>query len=140
LIERLGLLVAALRPIEFGEIVEGDGDRGVVGAEGLFEDGEGALVERLDPTTYASTWFRGATQLPDELREVPATAWLYDTNLRDKATVLEHSVALPYYNSVLSLLFLPERVERRTEFDNDDDDRSLDPREFTLDRTRWKRD
>ncbi len=47
LVERLGLGVAALAPLEHGQVVERGADIGVVGAERLLADREGALVERL---------------------------------------------------------------------------------------------
>ena len=77
--------------------------------------------EALDSRTYAADWFKG-TDLDDRPKEVPATAWLYEGNLREGATVLEHSVAIPYYGSVLSLIVIPERIEQNTEFDDEYDD------------------
>ena len=47
LVERLGLGVAAGVPVEQGEVVEVDGEVGVLGAERLLVDRDGALVERL---------------------------------------------------------------------------------------------
>src|SRR5262249_60560556 len=47
LVERLGLGVPALGAIEFGEVVEGLAEGGVVGAQRLFGDRQVPLVERL---------------------------------------------------------------------------------------------
>ncbi len=91
----------------------------------------------LDERTYAHDVFRGE-QVPDRFEQVPATAWLYETNLRGGATILEHSVRLPSYDAALSLLMIPDQIELRTEYeDSQADDISLDPEEFTLRRTRW---
>ena len=42
-----GTRPVALREVQPGQVVERDGDIGVVGAERLLADGESALVERL---------------------------------------------------------------------------------------------
>ena len=47
LVERLGLGVAALRVVEYGQVVEARGDVGVVGSQRLLPDRQRALVERL---------------------------------------------------------------------------------------------
>ena len=46
-VERLGLGVAALGPIQLGQVVEGRADAGVVGAERLLANRQRALVQRL---------------------------------------------------------------------------------------------
>ena len=46
-VQRLGLGVAALRPVERREVVETGGDIRVLRAERLLADGEGAFVQRL---------------------------------------------------------------------------------------------
>ena len=45
--ERLGVGVAALGSVQLGQVVERDGDIGVVGAERLLADRQRALEERL---------------------------------------------------------------------------------------------
>ena len=47
LVQRLGLGVAAGDPVEPAQDVEGDGEVGMVGAEGFLADGERAPAERL---------------------------------------------------------------------------------------------
>jgi hypothetical protein len=99
------------------------------------EFGRAIRTGPLDQQTYAHDWFNG-DQLPLSPEHVPASAWLYDSNLRSDARVWEHSVALPTYESVLSLLYLKERVELRTDMD-DEDTAALDPLEFSLKRRNW---
>ena len=69
---------------------------------------------------------------------MPAKSWLYDSNLKDDAKILEQSVYLPFYTSVLSLLYLREQVERRSDLDEEDES-ELDPNEFTVYRQKWPR-
>jgi IrrE N-terminal-like domain len=76
-------------------------------------------------------------RVPDRFERVPAELWVQKWNMRPDATVLEHSILLPYYQSVLTLLHvdepleLPEREEEALG--------ELDPEEFTLRRKRWPR-
>ena len=67
---------------------------------------------------------------------MPAKAWLYDSNLKDDAKILEQSIYLPFYASAISLLYLREQVERRSDFDEEDES-ELDPNEFTVYREKW---
>ena len=46
-VQRLGLGIAALRPVEHREVVETGADIRVLRAERLLADGEGAFVQRL---------------------------------------------------------------------------------------------
>lgn len=89
--------------------------------------------ERTGPASY----FRQRT-LPPGVQETPADAWLYDANLKQGATVWEQSVALPAYNSVLTILELRQRVEEHTDYDEAELE-ELDPDDFTLRRKRWPR-
>ena len=47
LVERFGLVIAALSSIEQGEVAQRYADTRVIGCQHFFADGEGALVERL---------------------------------------------------------------------------------------------
>ena len=88
----------------------------------------------LNPNTFASEVFAGKT-VPANFESVPASAWLFERGLRTDARILEHSVSLPAYDAVLTLLLIPEPIEQW------DDSRSpldaLDPVEFTLRRKIW---
>lgn len=87
----------------------------------------------LDPRTLAYDHFRDAT--PAETAHVPAEAWLYETNLIPGALLWEHSLPLRSYGVVLSVLEIRERVDVRT--DDEEEEGELDPEEFTLRRKRW---
>jgi len=88
----------------------------------------------LSDDTFAADCFRGRA-VPDQLEPVPAGAWLFEKGLRDDARVWEHSVALPSYEAVLSLLVMREPVEAQD--DSAPAEEELDPNEFTLNRKRW---
>jgi hypothetical protein len=89
----------------------------------------------LDQGTIASDLFAG--QYPSNgPQSVRADAWLFSTNLRENARILEHSILLPNYEAVFTLLYIQERIELRTEFDEEQTE-DLDPIEFTLQRNRW---
>jgi hypothetical protein len=51
------------------------------------------------------------------------------------ARLWEESVPVPYYDSVLSLLYVRQRIEELEE--ESEEDTELDPAEFTLARKRW---
>lgn len=89
----------------------------------------------LSEQTFASDCFKHRA-VPKKLEPVPASAWLFEKGLKDGARIWEHSVPLPNYSAVLSLLVMREPVE----LDNADlseKDEGLDPSEFTLSRKRW---
>lgn len=92
-------------------------------------------IRDLSEETVAARCFANR-QPPDEFVEVPATAWLYEENLRPDATVSEWSVWLPSYDAVLSLLVISGFIEAQHDY-LDADDGELDPDEFTLGRRRW---
>ncbi|MEO8035824.1 MAG: ImmA/IrrE family metallo-endopeptidase [Acidobacteriota bacterium] len=78
-------------------------------------------IVRLGPLaaeTLASRAFRNAP-VPDAFDRVDATAWLYDRNLREGATILEHSKVLGRYG-VLTLLWIDEPIERWREYGDED--------------------
>jgi hypothetical protein len=84
--------------------------------------------------SFAFDIFAGKS-VPSSLESVPATAWLFDKGLRADARILEHSVSVPTYNAVLTLLVIPERIEEWDAGESLLDD--LDPDEFTWRRKRW---
>jgi hypothetical protein len=99
------------------------------------EFGRAIRLGPLDQKTFAHDWFDGGA-LPLGPEHVPAAAWLHESNLRADARVWEHSIGLPTYQSVLSLLYLKDRVEVHADSD-DEEDGELDPVEFSLKRSRW---
>jgi hypothetical protein len=89
----------------------------------------------LDPKTLAYDCALGK-RLTEGAERIPAAAWLLNVNLREGAEVWEESISLPTYDTVLSLLFLKERVEERTDYDEDEEP-ELEPSEFGIGRRRW---
>jgi hypothetical protein len=85
----------------------------------------------LSDDTFAADCFKGHP-VPGWLEPVPAGAWLFEKGLKDDARVWEHSLSLPNYDAVLSLLVMREPVEVQTPAEEE-----LDPNEFTLNRKRW---
>lgn len=77
-------------------------------------------------------------QVPSEPVPVSASLWLASRNLLPGAQIWEESVFLPYYGSVLTLLWVKDRIEQHTEWDEEQEE-PLDPQEFTLRRKRWPR-
>lgn len=99
------------------------------------EFGRAIELGSLSTETYAHDCFEGH-EVPKRLEPVSAKAWLYDSNLRDDAKILEQSIYLPFYMSAVSLLYLKDRVERRDDSDEEDES-ELDPNEFTVSRRNW---
>jgi hypothetical protein len=90
----------------------------------------------LDDRSLAAESFRSRKQIfPDHIL---AAVWLESENLIDHATIYEDSRWLPSYESVITLLTIPKRIELRTEF-GDEDEEPLDPTDFTVHRRRWPR-
>lgn len=89
--------------------------------------------------SFAARIFRGESA-PAELAPVPSDAWLDRQAAEHVHTLLEHSISLPNYSAVLTLLWaykteppLPARDDRKALLED------LDPEDFTLNRRRWPR-
>ncbi len=93
--------------------------------------------ESVDHEALAHACFSGSAKQAGPAL-VPADSWLPDHNLVPNARIIEESIFLPFYGSVLSLLWIHERIEKRTEWDEEEEE-LLDPGEFTLSRKRWPR-
>ena len=87
----------------------------------------------LSRDTFAHDAFHG-TPVPTKLQSVPAAAWLFEKGLKPGVRILEQSVLLPHYDAVLTILVIPEQIE-----DWGYNDGELDPKEFSLGRTRWRK-
>jgi len=89
---------------------------------------DGSLAYRL---------FEGG-RVPDDFAEIPPEAWLDRRDAARVARALEHSLRLPNYDAVLTLLWFQLR-----DFGGEEDDppnlEELDPEDFTLRRKRWPR-
>jgi len=92
--------------------------------------------EKVGEGTVAYRCFSGE-RVADRFERVPAELWVEGWNMRPDATILEQSVFLPYYQSVLTLLHLDEPVELVKH--EEEALAELDPDEFTLRRKRWPR-
>ncbi len=99
------------------------------------EFGRAIELGPLNPATYAYDCFQDQP-VPQRLEAVPAEAWLYNSNHRENVKMLEQSLYLPFYKSVLSLLYPKDRVEERDELDEGEES-EMDPDEFTIHRQRW---
>jgi hypothetical protein len=97
------------------------------------EFGRAVEIGPVSPESFAADCFHGEA-VPDHPESVPATAWLYDNKLIEGARIWEESVSIPYYDSVLSLLYIREPIEVE---EGSEEDAELDPAEFTLSRKRW---
>ena len=61
--------------------------------------------------SFAAQCYRKQS-VPDQLAPVPASAWLYEKGLQERAQIWEQSVGLKNYGAVLSLLVIVEPVEK----------------------------
>jgi hypothetical protein len=87
----------------------------------------------LSGDTFAYDAFHGVP-VPTVLESVPAAAWLFEKGLMSDARILEQSVLLPSYDAVLTILVIPGQIEDWSEGIDE-----LDPNEFSLGRTRWRK-
>lgn len=95
-------------------------------------------VRAVDESSVAHLCFREGPRAEEAGVRVPARCWLYEDGLRDDATLIEWSRAMPRYGGVITLLYAPDFLESRTGYE-EEDERELDPADFTLGRTRWPR-
>jgi hypothetical protein len=84
--------------------------------EFLFGIPKGKWIEK---GTYAQDCFQNET-VPSEPKPVPAELWLRPNNLQGGAIIWEESRLLPNFNSVITLLWIKERVERFSDFDDEE--------------------
>jgi IrrE N-terminal-like domain len=94
--------------------------------------------ENVDRHSLAYQCFSGTKRQAGPIL-VAADSWLMESNLLADAQILEESLVLPFYESVLSLLSITTRIEKQTEWDEEEPGETLDPNEFTLGRKRWPR-
>jgi hypothetical protein len=65
---------------------------------------------RLSPETIAARAFRGE-QIPDRTFHVPVNAWMRSGPYSQKAVLSEHSLAMPNYDAVLTLLWIDQVLD-----------------------------
>lgn len=96
------------------------------------------LAELPANGSFAARIFRGESA-PAELAPVRADAWLDRQDAEHVTTLLEHSISLPNYGAVLTLLWAYKVESVQAGADEDALLESLDPEDFTLNRRRWPR-
>lgn len=67
--------------------------------------------ENLSPSTYAADFFKGE-RIPEGMHEVKATAWLEGKRIDSSKTILEESIPMPSYGSVLTLLWIDKDIDQ----------------------------
>jgi Zn-dependent peptidase ImmA (M78 family) len=89
----------------------------------------------LSDATFAADCFKNRP-VPNSLEPLRASSWLFEEGLKEDAVIWEHSVPLPTYQAVLSILVMREPVEA---WDDtvENEDLEMDPREFTMNRKHW---
>jgi hypothetical protein len=89
----------------------------------------------VEKTSFAYNCFRGE-KVPSVPEPVPADAWIDSFNLKEGSIIYEESRSLPAYNSVLTLLWIKENIQRNSDY-QEEEDPSMDPTEFTVYRKKW---
>lgn len=89
----------------------------------------------LDPESRAADLFRGGRQEKPIFERVSSDVWISPPGDETVERVLECSVFLRNYDSVLTLLWIESEIPLRSE--SDELLEELDPSEFTLDRKTW---
>jgi len=85
--------------------------------------------------TYAYDCFRGV-KVPDDLNSVRAELWLSESKRRNPDYVQEHSIWLPAYDSVLTLLYIEESSISLVDTDEETLE-ELRAEDFTVNRRKW---
>lgn len=91
------------------------------------------LRDSVDPRTFAFDCFENRS-VPSQPEAVPADAWLNASNLRTNAMILEESCSMPFYDAVLTLLWIKDAIETTGSEDYLDE---RDPDDFKLARRKW---
>lgn len=96
-----------------------------------------SIRESVAEGTYAYDCFRQRS-VPDELKRVRSDLWLVSSKRGNPDYIFEHSLWLPSYDSVLTLLYI-EEVANALDDHQEGALEELDPEEFTLRRKHWRR-
>jgi len=88
--------------------------------------------------TFAYDCFAGQVT-PSQPEPVAAELWLESRNVASGSQIWEQSRGLPSYSSVLTLLWIKERIEIYSDTDEEVGLEELDPEQFTTKRRRWPR-
>ncbi|MGA8013817.1 MAG: ImmA/IrrE family metallo-endopeptidase [Candidatus Acidiferrales bacterium] len=76
--------------------------------------------EELRPSTYAADLFAG-TPIAPGMRSVPAEAWLEGSRIDGAKRILEHSIPMPTYDSVFTLLWIDKDIDKYVTGDDEAD-------------------
>ena len=76
--------------------------------------------ENLHPSSYAADLFAGQPTSAG-MRSVPADAWLEGARIDSSKRILEHSVPMPTYESVLTLLWIDKDIDKYVTGDDEAD-------------------
>ena len=85
--------------------------------------------------SYAMAAYKGE-RVPEQPETVPAGEWIEHPRLVEGAEIWEQSLKLPWYDSVITLLWVKREITKG-EREEDSLLAELDPEEFTLRRKRW---
>jgi Zn-dependent peptidase ImmA (M78 family) len=96
-----------------------------------------SVRESVSEGTYAHDCFKGIS-VPDDFRSVKSASWLAASSAGNPEYILEHSIWLPFYNSVLTLLYV-EDVGHSLQDDDRGSLEEMNPEDFTVKRKRWPR-
>ncbi len=96
------------------------------------------LAELPANGSFAARIF-GGESAPAELAPVRADAWLDRQDAEHVTTLLEHSISLPNYSAVLTLLWAYKLESLPTSDGQEALLEDFDPEDFTLNRRRWPR-
>ncbi len=91
----------------------------------------GKLIEK---GTQAYECFSG-TRVHVKPEAIPADLWLDERVIAKDSLIWEHSIGLPFYESVLSLLWIKEKIDRYSDYDEPETE-ELDPHRFDASRRR----
>jgi Zn-dependent peptidase ImmA (M78 family) len=96
------------------------------------------LEDLPGPASFAAKLFNGVA-VPSDFAAVQPDAWLNRPDAESVETLLEHSVFLPNYDAVLTLLWA-YRVHAVPAYDDEEELlEEMNPENFTLGRQRWPR-
>jgi hypothetical protein len=96
-----------------------------------------AVKDSVSAGTYAYDCFQGLA-VPDGLRTVKSDLWLADSRRGLPDFLQEHSIWLPSYDSVLTLLYIEESAHSLVDQDEEALE-ELQPEDFTINRRKWPR-
>lgn len=93
-----------------------------------------AVGDKLHPNSVADDFFNGRKMLTT-VETVPADTWLLGNGFDSNSFIQEHSVSLPSYNTVLTLIWIDQDID---DFFSDEEDSEYDSDYFTPDGKRWR--